>query len=99
VGEQTNENYQRFGSTDADTLLAEFASSTDEDEQKSIIAKLQQLFAEEAPSIPLFYGPEFGEFNTTRFVGFPDETNPYADPNTRSQTAAIVLTTLRPREE
>ncbi len=99
VGEQTNENYQRFGSTDADTLLAEFASSTDEDEQKSIIAELQQLFAEEAPSIPLFYGPEFGEFNTTRFVGFPDETNPYADPNTRSQTAAIVLTTLRPRAE
>lgn len=98
VGESANENYQRFGSADADQLLAELAGNTDEDQQKAVVAELQQLFADEAPSIPLFYGPEFGEFNTTRFVGFPDETNPYADPNTRSQTAALVLTTLRPRK-
>lgn len=99
IGEASNENYQRFGSTDADTLLAEFAETTDEAKQREVVAQLQQLFADEAPSVPLFYGPEFGEFNTQRFVGFPDETNPYADPNTRSQTAAIVLTTLRPRQD
>ena len=31
----------------------------------------------EAPAIPLFPGPEWGEYNTTRFTDFPNEENPY----------------------
>jgi peptide/nickel transport system substrate-binding protein len=98
VGEPANENYQRYGSAQADTLLEQFAESTDENEQKQIVGQLQKLYADDAPAIPLFFGPEFGEFNTSRFVGFPDANGTYADPNTRSQTAAIVLTTIRPRK-
>ncbi|WP_368497731.1 ABC transporter substrate-binding protein [Herbiconiux sp. A18JL235] len=98
VGEVANENFARFGSDEADALLEEFASTSDKAAQKEVVAQLEQLFAVDAPSVPLFYGPEFGEFNTSRFVGFPDEDNPYADPNLRSPTAAIVLTTIQPRK-
>lgn len=98
VGEVANENFARFGSDEADALLEEFAATSDEAAQKEVVAQLEQLFADDAPSVPLFYGPEFGEFNTSRFVGFPDEDNPYADPNLRSPTAAIVLTTIQPRK-
>jgi peptide/nickel transport system substrate-binding protein len=96
VGEVTNENFQRYGSPAADALLSQFEQTNDVNEQKAIVTQLGQLFADEAPSIPLYYPPQFGEYNTTRFVGFPSDSNPYADPNSRSQTASIVLTTIRP---
>lgn len=96
IGEVTNENFQRYASTDADALLKDFEGTSDLAEQKTIITELAALFAKEVPSIPLYYYPEFGEYTTERFVGFPSAENPYADPNSRSQTAAIVLTTIRP---
>ena len=48
--------------------------------------QLQELFAENAPVVPLFPGPKWGAYNTTRFTGFPDEDNPYAPLSTRSAT-------------
>lgn len=96
VGEVAYENVQRYGSAAADALLEEFTATDDRDEQQAIVDQLAAVFAAEAPSIPLYWYPDFGEYSTERFVGFPSADNPYADPNSRSQTAAIVLTTIRP---
>jgi peptide/nickel transport system substrate-binding protein len=40
--------------------------------------RIQTLFVENAPALPLFPGPSWGEYTSTRFTGFPDEGNPYA---------------------
>src|SRR5690606_3039634 len=71
AGEQTFENYHRFGTAEADALLDEFARASDEATQKSIMSDLQALFAEEAPFAPLFPGPEWGAASTARFTGWP----------------------------
>ena len=44
AGEQTFENYHRFGSAEADALLAAFAEASDEAAQRSIVNDLQALF-------------------------------------------------------
>ncbi|MGB4778995.1 ABC transporter substrate-binding protein [Microbacterium sp.] len=97
VGEQAFENYHRYGSTEADTLLAQFASTSDETDQQQILNELQALFAEEAPVVPLFPGPEFGAATTARFTGWPNEDNPYASLGApKARTAVLILTTLEP---
>lgn len=96
VGEQTFDNYHRFGSEQADALLAEFAATADEDEQHRIMDELQALYAEQAPVVPLFPGPEWGAYTTERFVGWPTEDDPYATLATRAPTTVLVLTSLEP---
>ena len=54
------------------------------------------LFDELAPVVPLFPGPRWGAYNTSRFTGFPTEADPYATLSTRGPTTVLVLTTLEP---
>lgn len=96
VGEQTFENYHRFGLPEADELLAQFAAAGDEAEQHAIADDLQALYSENAPAVPLFPGPEWGAYTDVRFTGWPTEDDPYATLNVRSPTTVLVLTTLEP---
>ena len=59
-------------------LLREFESTSNEAEQRRISSALQQKYVDNAPSIPLFPGLAWGEYNSTRFKGFPTAENPYA---------------------
>lgn len=97
AGEQSFENYHRFGSVEADALLDSLAQASDETSQRPILNELQALFAEDAPVAPLFPGPEFGAASTLRFTGWPTEDNPYAAlGGVRARTAVLILTTLEP---
>ena len=96
VGETTYENYHRLGLPEADELLARFAATSDPAQQTEIVDGLQQLFADNAPVIPLFPGPEWGAYTDTRFTGWPTEADPYATLSTRAPTTVLVLTSLEP---
>ncbi|WP_251453577.1 ABC transporter substrate-binding protein [Microbacterium sp. Marseille-Q6648] len=96
VGEQTFENYHRYGSPDADALLDAFAAASDEAEQQRIMGELQALFADAAPVAPLFPGPEWGAASNERFTGWPSEDDPYATLSVRARTAVLILTSLEP---
>ncbi|PUB25990.1 peptide/nickel transport system substrate-binding protein [Promicromonospora sp. AC04] len=98
VGEQTLENYHRFGDEQADALLTELAATTDQDAQRTIVNELQAEFDAEAPVIPLFPGPEWGAYTDARFTGWPSEDDPYATLSTRAPTTVLVLTTLEPAQ-
>ncbi len=98
IGESGTENWHRFGSEEADTLLAAFAATSDETEQRDIANQLQNLYSTNAPAVPLFPGPQWGQFNTTRFTGFPSEENPYAILSTYASERGIVMTTVTPVE-
>ncbi|MCT2546175.1 ABC transporter substrate-binding protein [Streptomyces atratus] len=96
AGTKTVSNYHRFGDKKADALLDRFAAATDEAGQRGAIDGLQKLFAEEAPVVPLFPGPEWGAYTDTRFTGWPTEDNPYATLTNRGDTTVLVLTSLKP---
>jgi peptide/nickel transport system substrate-binding protein len=100
VGEVAEQNWHRFGLPEADDLLQQFASTSDQAEQKTIAEQLQKLFADNAPAIPLFPGPSWYEYNTTRFTGFPNAENPYAIGsffNEGTPEQLIVMTTIKPK--
>ncbi len=98
IGVAANGNWQRYGSPAADKLLNAFEVEPDPAEQKKLIAGLEQVFSDEAPAIPLYPNPSWGEFNSTRFEGYPSEKDPYADlsPN-KVPESLIVLTRITPR--
>jgi peptide/nickel transport system substrate-binding protein len=100
VGTDSMSNWHRYGSAEADRLLAEFEREPDPAGQRRLSAALQRVFAAEAPAIPLYPNPSWAEFNTSRFRGFPTAQNPYADPSPnkydRGETL-LVLTALEPR--
>jgi len=99
VGEPAPVNWHRYGDARADALLAEWEATDDPQEQRRLSDALQGLFVEEAPAIPLFPTPSWGEADTSRFTGFPDPADPYAvlSPNAVPD-ALLVLTRLRPRD-
>jgi len=81
VGQQAFWNFGRFSNPDVPALLDQAAATTDEATQKDLFAKLDKIFLENIPSIPLMYRPlEFYEYNETYWTGFPNEDNPVAPP-------------------
>jgi len=100
IGSTAGANWHRYVSKKADDLLNQLASTADAAKQKDLATQLQQTFADEAPAIPLFPGPEWYEYNTTRFEGFPTKDNPYAVGsffNQGTPEQLIVMTTIKPK--
>jgi len=98
AGEVTARNWHRFGAKEADPLFRQFESASDPAEQKRIIDELQMIFVQQAPVIPLFKNPSWGEYSTKRFVGWPSKENPYAklSPN-NPPDYLLVLTEIKPK--
>lgn len=99
VGTLAPTNWHRRGDPRMDALLDRFEQTPDRQGQQQLVAQMQQLFAEDAPAIPLFPSPSWGEYNSTRFTGFPDADNPYArlSPN-HHPDPLLVMTRVRPVE-
>ena len=98
AGEAGAENWHRYVNPEADTLLLQFAATSDEAEQRTIVNQLQQLYSDNAPAIPLFPGPQWAEFNTMRITDVPSAENPYVIPSTYENTGRLILiTTIKPK--
>lgn len=101
MGENSGSNFLRYVNPDVDALLVEFAQTSDITEQKRIMAEIEMIYVNEAPALPLFPGPDWYEYNTIRFKGFPSAEDPYAPgppwPNGPYNTPLIIYTTLQPK--
>ena len=77
-GRANAELWSRWTSEESDELIRAFVSTADEAEQRDIIGQLANILVENIVIVPLFPGPTWYEWNTTRFSGFPTEDNYYA---------------------
>ena len=89
LGETADINWHRFGIKEADFLIKEFEQTSDENEIKNIIYKLQHLFIEHAPGIPLFAELSWAECNSKYFTNFPSAENPYGPLSVNEQPSFI----------
>jgi peptide/nickel transport system substrate-binding protein len=65
-------------SPEADQLLKDYVATADEAERAEIIGKLADIYVTNVLSSPLSPWPAWYEYNTQRFVGWPNEENNYA---------------------
>jgi peptide/nickel transport system substrate-binding protein len=91
IGTSSGENWHRFKLEEADAALAGMAATSDIEEQKAFCTTLQQLYAEHAPAVPLFPGPQWGEYTTLRFEGFPNAEDPYGLLSTWADSERLLL--------
>jgi len=63
-----------------DTLLDSFYKTADSKEQQSIAHDIQKIIAENQVTVPVLSGPNFYQYNTTRFTGWWNADNPKGRP-------------------
>jgi peptide/nickel transport system substrate-binding protein len=73
-------NYERYKNPSTDKLLDSYAAANASG-QKGIVNKVQQLMVSDIPFIPITEGVDWFQYNTTNIGGWPNESNPYAQPS------------------
>ena len=96
IGKPANGDYERFSSKQADTLLAQFASSNSPATQQSAIVGIEKIVATQLPVIPLFYGVAWDEYHTNKFTGWPTPSNQYAPGEPSPPFNEITVLHLKP---
>jgi peptide/nickel transport system substrate-binding protein len=97
VGEMAQDNWNRFSNEAIDPLFEQYAATSDPAVQKQVADQLQAAFVEHFPVVPLFPGPIWAEYTTTRVTNFPSQANPYALPTPNNPPEyLLVLTELQP---
>jgi len=78
IGTTATGNYGRFNSPEATAALQEFANATTDSARQDALYKVQKIMVEQMPMIPTSAGNLGAEYVTSRWSGWPDDTNPYA---------------------
>ena len=97
IGETADINWHRFGIKEADSLIKEFEKTSDTKEMENIIYKLQHLFVENAPGIPLFTELSWAEYNSKYFIDFPNAENPYGPLSPNESGFVLTLLNVKKR--
>jgi peptide/nickel transport system substrate-binding protein len=80
VGQTAQPGWSRWTNTQMDNLLNQYTHAASQKSQVTIMKKAETLYASQLPIIPLFAGDFWYEYNTSRFVGWPNARKPYTRP-------------------
>ncbi|WP_147917536.1 ABC transporter substrate-binding protein [Ruania zhangjianzhongii] len=72
------QNFSRFYNDDADAALDAYAGTDDEAEQQAALDSLEQIMVEQLPLVPMIQSPNWFQYTSERWEGWPTEENPYA---------------------
>lgn len=79
IGQSTPsfQNIERFRDDQAADLFKQYPLATTDDARQQILNKIETVFVEQLPWIPMFYWGAYSSWSTARVTGFPDPNNPY----------------------
>jgi peptide/nickel transport system substrate-binding protein len=89
-------NWEHFQSPEGTRLLKAFRSTFDPRVQHRLATRIEQLWLDTLPYVPLFAGTVWSINSTRSFVGFPSEHDYYVQPATSSSDFVVALTRIRP---
>nr|AIF26813.1 putative family 5 extracellular solute-binding protein [uncultured bacterium fosmid pJB95A1] len=90
IGEEAFSNQGRYKNDDADKLMAVIPAMTNEKEFAEAYRKLNKIFMETIPVLPVMYRPtQYYQFSTKHWSNYPTEENPYAPPQNLVVAAGI----------
>jgi len=97
VGEEaTNDSQVRYRNDLVDEAFDGYRKSDDPDEQMEYMQTILDEFIYDMPMIPLFFNPTWFQYNTSNFVGWPNEDDPYALPHTGGMDKMQIFLNLQP---
>ncbi len=89
-------DYERLKEPTVDAALNKLAADNTPAAQQTDLAPIEQYVAQNLPIIPTVYGVVFDEYNTSKFTGWPSESNPYESGSPNTPTNEVVILRLRP---
>ncbi|MFL4908592.1 ABC transporter substrate-binding protein [Streptomyces sp. MMS24-I2-30] len=89
----TYQNIERFRNAEAAALFKQYPEASTDKERQDILDKIQRIFVENLPWIPLFYWGSYGDWSTAKVSGFPSADDPYFSPVPNP----VVALRLKPR--
>jgi peptide/nickel transport system substrate-binding protein len=95
-GGKVSDNFGRYDNPEATALLKQYAQASDDGTRTAALNKIQKIFVEDVPAIPIGTHPMLAEYNTRSFTGWPSEQDPYATADPTQPTAVQVLMKLTP---
>jgi peptide/nickel transport system substrate-binding protein len=96
VGEAADFNFGRYDDPEVTAALNEYATTTDDAARQSALERIQKIFVEQVPAMPIGTRPFISEYNTRNYVGWPSEDDPYVNADPTQPTAVYILTKLQP---
>jgi peptide/nickel transport system substrate-binding protein len=78
IGKNATGDFERFHSSQAEALLAQFASTNDTQTQLNAVVGMEKIIATQLPVIPIIYSVAWFDYSTSHFTGWPSPSNPYA---------------------
>ena len=91
-------NWERWTSPAMDALMAQYRLTIDPGRQHELVNKMEQLYAQELPTIPTQVETVAEEYNTTNYTGFPTAGDNYAysTPTGVGPDTVLMLTRIHP---
>ena len=91
------QNWGHYHNAQLDSLLQQYASTSDSNQQLQLVYQMEDLFNAQMPVIPLLDAANWFEYSTQHYTGWPDASNPYAlGPAYDAPGNEIVVTHLVP---
>lgn len=81
IGQSAQTGWSRWTNKKMDSLLNAYSRSGNPRQQIRLMRQAEQLYATQLPVLPLFAGDFWYEYNTSRFVGWPNAHHPYQRPS------------------
>lgn len=83
IGERNHAYWNmRYKDAGIDKNLDAYRSEPNVQKQQAYMSSIIEQFMKDTPCVPLFFNPNWFEYTTTKFVGWPTAENPYAWPST-----------------
>lgn len=96
-GKSATGDYEGLQSAAMNSDLAELATAATVPAQTAALAPLEKFVAEQLPVIPLVTAAAWCEYNSTHFVGWSSQSNPYESCQPSEPTDEVEILHLTPR--
>jgi peptide/nickel transport system substrate-binding protein len=80
IGTEGGTNFGRYKNPATDSLLNQYISATTPAQQQSLLNQLQMVMVTQAPIIPVLEAVDWFQYDSSKFTGWPTQSNPYAQP-------------------
>jgi peptide/nickel transport system substrate-binding protein len=90
-------NWERYTSSQATNLFAQYRTTTDQQKQKQLIYQAEKIQLQDMPYIPIMTGADWYEYTTVHFTGWPTEQNFFVQGSPNDYPSRVmVMTKLQP---
>ena len=90
-------SFVRYKNETVDKEIEEYSRTADEKKKIELIGGVLLAVMRDTPLVPLFNNPTWFTYSTRKFVGWPNESNPYVAPKTDGMDKLMVYLELQPK--